>query len=134
MPSVSESNGPDLSPWDHAITGRVQPVLSALFHDMMGPLTLIKNRTYLIRKHLEGLHDDPANSEECRAKLASVLLLLDVLDEAAHRIHRGMAVPRDAAWAAVLEDNAFDPEQVITQIGLAMRGTSDPVSPQPATL
>lgn len=131
MPSVAEPNSPDLSPWEHALSGRVQPVVSALFHDVMAPLSLLKNRTYLIRNQLQKLHDDPSIADDVRAKLAGVMTLLDVLDEAAHRIHRGVAVPRDAIWAAVLEEEPFHPERVVNDIGIAMRGSARPAASPP---
>lgn len=114
--------GPDLSPWDSALSARVQPVLSALFHDIMGPLTLIKNRTYLIRRHVHGLATDPSVSPEVRERVYALMALLDGVDDATHRIHRGMAIPRDAVWESVLEGTEFLPEDIIVQIYEAMKG------------
>lgn len=130
-PHPNDPNGPDMSAWDSALATRVQPVLSALFHDIMGPLTLIKNRVYLIRRQIHALSEDENIPPEARQRLASLMPFLDGVNDATHRIHRGMAVPRDAVWESVLEGSAFEPERVILDIAQAMKAieTEEPRPP-----
>jgi len=102
--------------WDADMAEQVQPVISAIFHDLMGPLTLLKNRLFLVRKQLRQLMDAPGLDPAHRARALSILALLDGLEEAGHRIHRGLAVPRDAIWESVLTGRSFDPSGVIDEI------------------
>jgi hypothetical protein len=121
QPEAGARPGPDLSPWDPELAARVQPVLSALFHDMMGPLTLIKNRLYLLRRQLVQLESSHPGADASR-RVAALQALIDGLDDAVNRIHRGLTIPRDAVWQALLEGDAFDPAAVIHGIEVAMKG------------
>jgi hypothetical protein len=121
MAHPSERPGPDLRPWDQALALRVQPVLSALFHDIMSPLTLLKNRLYLIQRQLRRLAIDPNVPAEVRTQIEGIISLMTGIEESANRIHRGMTVPRDAIWATILEGTSFDPAKIVEEIGHAMR-------------
>lgn len=117
--------GPDLRPWDRALAQRVQPVLSALFHDLMSPLTLLKSRIYLVRQQLLTMAGDPEVPQDTQKRLLALADLLDGIEEAGNRIHRGMAVPRDAIWATLLENEPMDPSEIIDRIGTALRSPEE---------
>lgn len=121
MAEPPERPGPDLRPWDQALAQRVQPVLSALFHDMMSPLTLLKNRLYLAQRRLREISRDPELPPRLRERLHGLDELLEGIEEAANRVHRGMTIPRDAIWATILEGAPFEPTEIVEQIAQAMR-------------
>ncbi len=124
-PSPDERPGPDLRPWDRDLAQRVQPVLSALFHDIMSPLTLLKSRVYLVRQQLMSLTSDPGVPGETQKRLLALVELLDGIEDAGDRIHRGMTIPRDAIWATLLENTPLDPAKIVEQISEAMRSPEE---------
>lgn len=131
MAESEEHPGPDLRPWDPENVQRFQPVISALFHDMMTPLSLVKTRLYLLRKQVQALETGAMLPEDVRQRAAAIRHLLDGLDDAANRIHKGLTVPRDAVWEALLEGKPFMPEDVITRIGEALQTPKNPELVQP---
>lgn len=124
-PSPEERPGPDLRPWDRDVAQRVQPVLSALFHDIMSPLTLLKSRLYLVRQQLMAIAREPEMPPETQKRLLALVELLDGIEDAGDRIHRGMTIPRDAIWATLLENTPMDPAKIVDQIGQAMRSPEE---------
>lgn len=126
MAPPTERPGPDLRPWDQELAQRVQPVLSALFHDIMSPLTLLKSRAYILRQQLTTMAGDPEVPGDIQKRLMGLVHLLDGIEDAGDRIHRGMTVPRDAVWATLLEGTPLDPAQIIEQIAQALRSPEEP--------
>jgi hypothetical protein len=125
MDPFAERPSPDMRPWDQETAQRVQPVLSALFHDIMSPLTLLKSRLYLVRQQLVSIARDPQVPADIQQRLGSLVNLLDGIEDAGDRIHRGMTIPRDAIWATLLEGVPLDPAKIVEQIAEAMRSPEE---------
>ena len=107
---------PDLTAWDADFGRRVQPIFSALFHDVMTPLAVLDSNLFLAKKYLERLVDEGNIDEETRARLDSVLEFVEIARGAGKRVLEGLRVPRDAVWKTVLEGVPFDVQTVITRI------------------
>lgn len=112
---------PDLSPWGPEIGERVQPVFSALFHDLMTPLSVLDSNLFLARKYLEKLLDEGDLDEEARTRIASVLEFIDIGRTAGKRVLEGLRIPRNAIWQSVLDGTPFDVRAIVEQISEATK-------------
>ncbi len=117
---------PDLSPWDQALARRVQPVFSALFHDVMTPMAIIDSNLFLAERYVQMVIDKHELEPAAVTQLEAVIEVIGIARAASKRLGEGLKVPRDAIWKTALEGTPFDIDAVKEAIGVATKTPPKP--------
>lgn len=117
----SDDEGPDLTPWDQAFAKRVQPIFSALFHDVNTPLAVLDSNLFLAQRHAEMLAKKLELDEEATDHLQAIIQSIAMAKAAGKRVQAGLQVPRDAIWKTLKEGVPFPVQEVIDGIAKATK-------------